>query len=851
MAFSYVPINGSWPGQTGYVAVSPIYPMTNEDHQVNSRLVYPLVNGSVSFEVAATDSIGNDVNGLYQFDINVSGGNSTSFSTKIPSSYEATGLSLNTQLPLNPYPDTSHPGAFVSATTGIPSASTVTPVVEEDPVTQIVWKQSGGAWVPVSSRTPRALPVILGGDGSFVQGTSADDTNGLMNPSGGAVVPVSNDTHYVEEPTVCQMPDGCLLIAHRWVSSGGSDTSGQGVIGLRTSMDGVTFSPVSTLAPTQIASNATLDCREPELHVLSDGAHVLLIYGTGSTTTGNPNGGNNIFGQIGLYTPGGNGTAGTVAWGAPFPMPTGLAGFDFPGAGRIAEPTPGTLIIPATGSATASTWDNQESVGYMVWTYNTANPGAGLTQVTTLGSGGNQTFVTIANTGTTNVAGGTIGSHVTGEICIGLCANGDWLALWRDSAGSQIWGSRLVGGTGGAAGTGVWTDPNTGSGGATGARVVFANLVSQPNLTVTRAGKIVFVSRGSNANSPIGIVAWSTTNGLTWNVTTTPGYELFDTRFEVTGWNYGAITELAQSPGHLFAVGAVGFGAPTAQTIIEARFITGASGMTPHGTLVGRGVISIDDDFYGPGVHLRNGSKDVRLTAGAASTDQTIGGVYRRNTGDVDFAGNALVPGGSASSPMSVWTGAGGGYGTTAFWQPAYLLRRPPEEYLPTAAIMANLVREMASQDLGATFLTSGVAMMSAISPPANTAKYQHIRVFTGATAAVGVTHAWFAMIRASYSTLAISADLGSVTINADSSIVFTLGSAINNSNSSVIYGMLVIVASTMPSVLGVPARSSLGVQPPILWGPSNSGLTTPVSQTYNAPAPTGAGGQFYFQMET
>ncbi len=120
MAFSYVPINGSWPGQTGYVAVSPIYPMTNEGHQVNSRLVYPLVNGSVSFEVAATDSIGNDVNGLYQFDINVSGGNSTSFSTKIPSSYEATGLSLNTQLPLNPYPDTSHPGAYGN---GLPSNS--------------------------------------------------------------------------------------------------------------------------------------------------------------------------------------------------------------------------------------------------------------------------------------------------------------------------------------------------------------------------------------------------------------------------------------------------------------------------------------------------------------------------------------------------------------------------------------------------------------------------------------------------------------------------------------------------------------------------------------------------------
>ena len=124
MAFSYVPINGSWPGQTGYVAVSPIYPMTNEGHQVNSRLVYPLVNGSVSFEVAATDSIGNDVNGLYQFDINVSGGNSTSFSTKIPSSYEATGLSLNTQLPLNPYPDTSHPGAYVQRQAGTDGVAT-------------------------------------------------------------------------------------------------------------------------------------------------------------------------------------------------------------------------------------------------------------------------------------------------------------------------------------------------------------------------------------------------------------------------------------------------------------------------------------------------------------------------------------------------------------------------------------------------------------------------------------------------------------------------------------------------------------------------------------------------------
>lgn len=97
MPFTWVPINGSYPGQTGTVTVTPVTAMSNQTDGsiVNAAQVFPIVNGSVSFTLAATDDPGT-VGGLgYDFYIVVSGSNPVEFTSPIPASQAALGLSLS------------------------------------------------------------------------------------------------------------------------------------------------------------------------------------------------------------------------------------------------------------------------------------------------------------------------------------------------------------------------------------------------------------------------------------------------------------------------------------------------------------------------------------------------------------------------------------------------------------------------------------------------------------------------------------------------------------------------------------------------------------------------------------
>ena len=106
MAFTYVPITGSYPGQTGTITVTPVTAMVNQGQTVSASQTFSITNGAVSFYLAATDSPGNDVRGTYLFGIQVTGQEPLSFTTTIPSVQALTGININTQLPWGYTPPT-------------------------------------------------------------------------------------------------------------------------------------------------------------------------------------------------------------------------------------------------------------------------------------------------------------------------------------------------------------------------------------------------------------------------------------------------------------------------------------------------------------------------------------------------------------------------------------------------------------------------------------------------------------------------------------------------------------------------------------------------------------------------
>ncbi len=204
MPFTYVPVSGSWPGQTGSVSVTPVVPMVNGGVTYNARRVFNLVNGAVSFNLAATDSIGNDIQGAYRFDINVTGpGNSESFSTTIPSSYASSGLSINTQLPLNQYPNTSSPVIYAQVQTlTITTSQTVT----------------------VPSWATKAVLELLGGGGGGGGGGSALTTGGVATQVGGSGGGQGQSVQYVVSVT----PGDTLTVT---IGAGGAGGLGGAVNG--------------------------------------------------------------------------------------------------------------------------------------------------------------------------------------------------------------------------------------------------------------------------------------------------------------------------------------------------------------------------------------------------------------------------------------------------------------------------------------------------------------------------------------------------------------------------------------------------------------------------------------------
>lgn len=111
----------------------------------------------------------------------------------------------------------------IRPTAGIPAALTTdqTGDMAWDAVAQIMYGPfASGAWPTGVAVTPRASRVAtLAGDSPQILGTGADAQRGLAVPAQGAVVTVSNDGNFNEQPSACQMSDGTVFVAHREVAA--------------------------------------------------------------------------------------------------------------------------------------------------------------------------------------------------------------------------------------------------------------------------------------------------------------------------------------------------------------------------------------------------------------------------------------------------------------------------------------------------------------------------------------------------------------------------------------------------------------------------------------------------------
>lgn len=101
MAFTYVPITGTWTGHTGKVVVVPVYPMSNGSNTITQTQTFNL-NGSgvASFSLAATDDVGTSPTiAAYEFYLEISGLPTQVFTTVIPHAQAGAGINIITQLP--------------------------------------------------------------------------------------------------------------------------------------------------------------------------------------------------------------------------------------------------------------------------------------------------------------------------------------------------------------------------------------------------------------------------------------------------------------------------------------------------------------------------------------------------------------------------------------------------------------------------------------------------------------------------------------------------------------------------------------------------------------------------------
>jgi hypothetical protein len=141
---------------------------------------------------------------------------------------------------------------------------------------------------------------------------------------------------------------------------------------------------------------------------------------------------------------------------------------------------------------------------------------------------------------------------------------------------------------------------------------------------------------------------------------------------------------------------------------------------------------------------------------------------------------------------------------------------------LPTGAIVQTFDRKLA---VSAAALTSGTAVAAAVEL-ASGVVVSSATILNGGTALATGTHQWAALCDATGKVLAVSADGTSGAWGALVTKTFTFGSAYTTTAAGVYYLVVCVVATTMPTPVGITPGTPGGLAPAV-WG-AVAGQTTP-----------------------
>jgi hypothetical protein len=672
------------------------------------------------------------------------------------------------------------------------------------------------------------VAAVLGGDTAAplpgATGTLSAATNPLSWDPAATVALLGQiaSPGFIEQPTAIQMgasdfSPGNLLVCYRQTANG-ADNSGQG------SIYGLVCTPAGKLVegPFSIATDTTAsnyDLRGPVLSRMALDGRLCLIYTSNPNNTGNPNGPqtgpDGITGSNRVqFIAAGADPAVSANWSAPATVPIltqgASSGFDSHGYQPLLEPSAGTVVLTVAWNTTVNTWSTTapgQKVGYIVGTY--AANGA-ITWNTP------QALTT------------TAGVVATGEICLAVLPAvtggaaypaGSWFFLWRDSPTQTAWcavlpGPVTINGSGAASGSSAMVVPSA---------ALLSGVYANPRLTVTSTGKLIFPSRASSSapsNSAASQLAWLAA-GADPTVTANWNQADLDSRALAVNYDYGQVVELADQPG---------FYAVLYTTVIQSgpsevclRYAADNNGINPLGGVHWRSVVVADGD-----VTITNGSLvlpgKTRISATSNVRPPTsLAGAQQQSDLLVNRAWD-----GTAKTPILY-----GANQTGSKWQGLFLPDRPPIEIASeaTGVLQSNLHRSQALADISGVYVSGTV--YSFLFTPIAGQTFAHIQLQIGETTGSGITHMWgFCARTTTNNTVSVvGTDLGAQTLTAGQVVALPVASTTWTNDNQVYVGFC-IVATTMPSIVGIASYVRANNRPPIYAGSGLTGQTTPIASS-------------------
>jgi hypothetical protein len=287
----------------------------------------------------------------------------------------------------------------------------------------------------------------------------------------------------------------------------------------------------------------------------------------------------------------------------------------------------------------------------------------------------------------------------------------------------------------------------------------------------------------------------------------------------------------------LFRRTATGDASTVLQVLAGDNTGTGVLAVSVDGDATSRyGVAADGATTWGPG----SGSRDTKLYRNAAGELKTDTGLTVVGSGTIGgaqlLAGGAGVlgirnagtpPSSTPSGGVVLYASGGGLFARDAGGVSLGIVDGPPAGAPPTGAIGETIPRWAASATTNVK--TGGTLYCSAVWLQAGQV-VSNISLISGATAASGPTHWWFALLDRNMTLRGHTADQTSGAIAANTLITKALVTPYTATYSGLHYvGVMVTASTTMPTWLesGI-AMANQSVASPPQAGPSSTGLTTP-----------------------